>query len=117
MSPGFVRRYKEIVIQLRDRSEYRHPGPVADVVVQGLTEAYLGKGPIREACLNSDQISISQDPRTRDHLVELLRCAGHFEGVTKENSTPAGGAAVGAARPERGDNAGGTPGSQPTPLS
>lgn len=89
---------KEIVIQLRDGTAYRHPGPVIDFVVQGLREAYLGNGPIRDACLNSDQVSISQN-RTRDHLIELLCCAGHFEGVTKQNSEGPGPALFRAARP------------------
>lgn len=100
---------KEIVIQLRDGTEYRHPGPVIDFVVQGLTEAYLGNGPIRDACLNSDQISISPNPRTPDQLVALIRCAGHFKGVTKENSQGRGPALFGAARPQRGANGVGYP--------
>lgn len=73
---------KEIVICLRDGSEYRHPGPVAEFVAEGLRQAYEGKGPIRDACLNSDQVSTSQS--CRDHLVELLRSAGHFKGVTED---------------------------------
>ena len=49
---------KEIVIRLRDGTEYRHPGPVIDFVVQGLREGHLGEGPIWSACRNSDQVSI-----------------------------------------------------------
>ena len=61
-----ARMPKEVAIQLRDGSVYLHPGPVIDFVVEGLRECYLGTGPIREACLNSDQVSIS--PRGGDRL-------------------------------------------------
>jgi len=40
---------KEIVIRLRDGTEFRHPGPVIDFVVQGLREGHLGDGPIWSA--------------------------------------------------------------------
>jgi hypothetical protein len=66
---------KEILIRLRDGTEYRHPGPTIDFVVQGLNEAWLGKGPILHACLNTDQTSTSPDFRSQDHLIEIIRAA------------------------------------------
>ena len=73
---------KEIVIRLRDGSEYRHPGPVLDFVVEGFGQARLGKGPILHACLNTDQVSTSQDPRGHDRLIEAIRVG--FESRTEE---------------------------------
>jgi hypothetical protein len=108
---------KEIVIRLRDGTEFRHPGPVIDFVVQGLREGHLGDGPIWSACRNSDQISISQDPLTRDQLVALIRCAGHSVGAAKDICTPAGDAAVGAAPPNAGITAGAPPAASAAPHS
>jgi hypothetical protein len=51
---------EEIVSRLRDGTEFRHPGPVLDFVVQGLREAFYGAGSVWTACRNSDQVSISR---------------------------------------------------------
>ena len=64
---------KEIVIQLRDGTEFRHPGPVADFVVEGMRQGYIGEGPIWNACRNSDQVSIH--PGSGDQLVTLIGIA------------------------------------------
>jgi hypothetical protein len=79
---------QEIVIRLRDGTEFRHPGPVIDFVVQGLREGFYGDGPIWNACRNSDQVSISRNPRTRDQLVALIRNAGAWHTAGRQSVAP-----------------------------
>jgi hypothetical protein len=79
---------KEIVIRLRDGTEFQHPGPVIDFVVQGLREGFYGEGPIWTACRNSDQVSISRNPRTRDQLVALIRNAGARHTAGRQSVAP-----------------------------
>jgi hypothetical protein len=79
---------EEIVIRLRDGTEFRHPGPVIEFVVQGLREGFYGDGLIWNACRNSDQVSISRNPRTRDQLVALIRNAGAWHTAGRQSVAP-----------------------------
>jgi hypothetical protein len=76
---------EKIVIRQRDGTEFRHPGPAIDFVVQGLRESFYGDGPIWTACRNSDQVSISRNPRTRDQLVALIQNAGAWHSAGRRS--------------------------------